>query len=557
MPPGILFLLILGFLLRIWGIGFGLPGLYHADEPNVINRALAYATGDFNPHYFKIPPLVSYVLFVVYGIYYLVARSMGVMGGVKEFENLFFSDPSSFYLIGRVIMGVLPATATIYALYRLGEKAFSKDLALVSSFLFATNFLHVRDSHYIYLDMPLLLILVSAFGSIFGVLEKRDRKSYVTFGVLMGTAVATKYNGVFIFVPFLAAHLLANQCKSASLFQPRLWVAILIAGAIFGILNPYSVLSFRTFSKDLAAMREFTGPQGLVHHLSYSLIGSLSLPILILSLAGLARVFAVRDPKRICMAFFVLAYYGVLCVRSQPYDRYVLPLIPFLCFFAADTLIQIRKRWAWSVKTLALVTLAVSLPMLARVYLSNRIFEREDVRDVARHWIEENIPEGSRIALDTPFFMPRLKPTLAQLAVKLHEAQSEKGGVRDAKIKKIGHLIEQAHGTSNRRYELYFLRMNPNDEFLFARPFIPYDLKSAKRLGIHYVIVARIKRGIPSVELIEALSKQGVLVARFSPYSNKSREESIDRFPLTGGPFLWGELAARERNGQIIEIYSV
>jgi len=557
MSPGILLLLILGFLLRIWGIGFGLPGLYHADEPNVVNRALAYATGDFNPHYFKIPPLVSYVLFIVYGIYYLVARSLGIVGGVKEFENFFFSDPSSFYLIGRVIMGVLPATATIYALYRMGERAFSKDLALLSSFLLATNFLHVRDSHYIYLDMPLLLILVSAFGSIFGVLEKRGRKSYVTFGILMGTAVATKYNGVFIIVPFLAAHLFANRFKPTSLLQPCLWGAILIAGVVFGVLNPYSWLRFGAFSKDLVAMRSFTGPQGSLHHLTYSLAGSFDLPLLFLALAGVVRSFTMQDSKRLCIALFVLAYYGVLCVRSQPYDRYVLPLIPFLCFFAADTLIQIRKRWAWSVKTLALVTLAVSLPMLARVYLSNRIFAREDVRDVARHWIEENIPEGSPIALDTPFFMPRLKPTLAQLATKLHEAQSEKGGVRDAKIKKIGHLIEQAWRTSSRRFELYFLRTNPEDEFLFARPYLPYELESVKQLGIHYVIVARIKEGSPPSEFYEALSRRGTLIARFSPYKNPSQQEAVDRLPLTGGPFLWRELWSRERNGQTIEIYHV
>ena len=58
-------ILALAFLVRIVGIQFGLPNLYHADEPIIVNHAMAYGTGDFNPHFFKIPPLVSYLLFVV------------------------------------------------------------------------------------------------------------------------------------------------------------------------------------------------------------------------------------------------------------------------------------------------------------------------------------------------------------------------------------------------------------------------------------------------------------------------------------------------------------
>ena len=67
----IFLILLLGFLLRSVAVHFGLPELYHADEPNVVNRALAYGTGDLNPHYFKIPPAVSYWVFFSYGFYFI------------------------------------------------------------------------------------------------------------------------------------------------------------------------------------------------------------------------------------------------------------------------------------------------------------------------------------------------------------------------------------------------------------------------------------------------------------------------------------------------------
>ena len=83
-------ILALGLALRLAGVSFGLPHLYHADEPIVVNHALAYGTGDFHPHFFKIPPLVSYLLFLFYGLSYLVGKGIGLFQNVGDFELLFF-----------------------------------------------------------------------------------------------------------------------------------------------------------------------------------------------------------------------------------------------------------------------------------------------------------------------------------------------------------------------------------------------------------------------------------------------------------------------------------
>ena len=90
---GLLLILAAAFLLRATGINFGLPYLYHQDEPIVVNHALAYGAGDFNPHFFKLPPLLSYLLFIVYGAAYL---TMAVFHGYSKNDLLihFFRDPS-------------------------------------------------------------------------------------------------------------------------------------------------------------------------------------------------------------------------------------------------------------------------------------------------------------------------------------------------------------------------------------------------------------------------------------------------------------------------------
>ena len=48
--------------LRLWGLGFGLPELFHPDEPAYVLQALAVGRGLPNGLTFADPPLFKYVL---------------------------------------------------------------------------------------------------------------------------------------------------------------------------------------------------------------------------------------------------------------------------------------------------------------------------------------------------------------------------------------------------------------------------------------------------------------------------------------------------------------
>lgn len=558
MKRPLFWILALGLLLRIWGISFGLPDLYHADEPNVVNRALAYGTGDLNPHYFKIPPLVSYLVFLTYGLYFLAARGAGWVQGVEDFQRLFFSDPTSFYLLARILFGALLGTLTVYALYRLVKKSFSRDSALLASFFLALNFLHVRDGHYVYLDMPLLLILVLSFFPILGILKEGKRGDYLKFGILAGLATAVKYNGVFIFVPFLVSHFLKTGLRPSSFLKPRLWLTGLLALGIFVLLNPFSVLDFRSFFRDVYNISEFEGFMGFTHHLTYSLPGALGFPLLTLSLLGLVKGCPEHKKERGVLASFILAYYLVLCLKSQPYDRYALPLVPFLIMLASDSLIWMRKTSRAPALLFKAMVLLVALPPLLKIYHSDVLFSKKDIRQVASEWVESHIPSNEKFALDVPFFMPRLSASLSQLEEKRNQVLSDPFP-DPAKLRKVNELLEQARKeTRKRRYQLYYLLKdeNPKSSFIFSKPSIPYSLKALRELGINFVAVAKIKADFEP-EFYSELRSEAQLLAVFNPYRDKTQQWAIDEQPLTGGPFLWRELVSRERNGQIIEVYQL
>ena len=550
----LIFILALGFLVRFLGVWFGLPDLFHADEPIIVNRALYYGAGDLNPHYFKIPPFISYLLFISYGIYYLIGRIFGIFGGIEDFARLFFTDPTSFYLIGRMFLGVGLGTVSIYALYRLGTKFFSKTHGFLTAFFFALSFLHVRDSHYIYLDMPLVLILILCFFPILNIAKKDLRRDYVLFGVLAGIAVGTKYNGFFILVPFFVVYFLKNGMIFRSFFKLNLYLAALFSAIAFVVVNPFSLLDYRSFFGHLFTMRDFEGYIGFFHHLRYSTINAFGLPMLLLAIMGIALAFIQKDKKKFPILFFTIFYYIVLCFFSQVHDRYVLPVLPFLTFFAADTLIQARKHFRFGIFFQCFLAILVILPSLSKVILCDRLLMAEDVRTSARRWIESNIPIDTRIAPDDSFFSPRLKPNLKQLEEKYLKAKSADDKAQLTRIKTMISLVN----IKQVRYELYFLSDAESPEFLFAKPTVPYDVKALKGQGIEYVILSKTKNGFHQ-DFYDLLAQQpgSSLVKRFSPYKDSERQWPISNFAMTGAPSVWSELIERNQNGHIIEIYKL
>ncbi len=71
-------ILLVALGLRVWAIDFGLPYLYHPDEPSKIEIAQHIVkTGDLNPHYFKKPTLLIYANALLYLPYYAVGKAKG------------------------------------------------------------------------------------------------------------------------------------------------------------------------------------------------------------------------------------------------------------------------------------------------------------------------------------------------------------------------------------------------------------------------------------------------------------------------------------------------
>ncbi len=150
---------LLALFVRLWGIHYGLPHTEAVpDESIIVNTAVKFGTGDFNPHFFLYPTLYMYMLFALFGGYYIVGLLTGKYPTISVFQAEFVNDPVNFYLIGRSFSAFL-GTATVIVTYVLARRCWGQKTANVAALYLSLAYLNVRESHFIKTDTLMVFII--------------------------------------------------------------------------------------------------------------------------------------------------------------------------------------------------------------------------------------------------------------------------------------------------------------------------------------------------------------------------------------------------------------
>jgi 4-amino-4-deoxy-L-arabinose transferase-like glycosyltransferase len=422
-------ILLLGLWLRLWGLDFGLPNIYcRPDETILVHRALAIASGGLNPHFFNYPSFQFYLLAIVYGIYFVVGYIGGQFSNVSEFEQLYFFDPSSFFLYGRLLTAFM-GTASIAVVYFIGRELQNPRTGLLAAFFVAFSFLHVRDSHFLTVDVPALFYGLLSILFALRFFRIRSWRGLVTGGIFLGLAVSTKYN-LGLFAPVVVWSLFASTPA-----EKRFKYVLLLSGVVvaaFLCASPYIVLDFATFWRDLSFERtHFAHGHGLdlgwgwLYHARFSLPLGLGWPLFILSIVGLVDwAWRGTHTGRALLVGF-LCYYGVSGSGKLVFMRYALPLIPLLCLAAAALLEQLGRRFlprgtVWAVAVIVVASTAYAS------WQHSGLLAQTDTRVLAAKWIEEHVETGASVAIcgvsDYDFI--RLRRTSRQMKDELRQQRA-------------------------------------------------------------------------------------------------------------------------------------
>ncbi len=551
-------ILLLGaFLLRACGINFG---MYHPDEHLIINHALAFGMGDLNPHMFYFPSFFLYLLFFVYALFYAIGNFAHLFHGKDEFLALFLRDPHIFYVLGRLVSVGL-GTATVWVIYLLGREYKNERVGRLAAVFLAVNFLHVRDSHFATMDIAFTFFIALSFFCLLKFLNKAERRWYLASVMLAGVAFAVKYNAFLLCVPIALAYLVTTfpvglRQKGASgaiiaLIKEALFSAVLMTAAFF-IFSPYAVLDWKSavgFIGDLYQINRGFNVSWLRH--IEMLFYSLDWPLFFLSLIGMCWVKGKKAAVP-TLSFFIL-YYVMITKAGQPFERYVLALIPFCVVWAADALDEI-DRWCFHLgkKTnFALIAGFIVILLLPKTLYSDILFLKKDTRDEAREWVERTVPSRTALVLGDSAECPKFTPSKKQVGEKLSRLKTS-NSPQPAKTRRLEKLFS-LEPYPEPSYNLYYLREHSGSEkYTLQGPFIAYDMGAVKVLGAGYVFICGSSVG--QNDFRDALRQASEEPIIFDPRRNKRHPmetEGWTYLPIDG--FFWNH----RQPGPLIIIYKV
>ncbi len=398
-PLAVAALVVAAFGLRLWGFRQGLPYVYNADEnAHFVAGAIGMFGHTYNPNYFINPPAFTYLLHVAFALGF---------GGRAGVSSSYAADPTNVFALARALSGVLGALA-VGLLAWAGARLFDRRIGLVAAALLAVAFLPVHYAHFALNDVPTLAPLCLALLGVGGVFTRGRLLDYAVAGVGLGLACATKYTGGIVLLPLVAAALVGPGQA------PRRRIGgLALAGGLalvaFVVANPFSVLDFSAFrdglsqqsaaSSDGGGKLGLTASSGIAYYLGTATWGLGWLPAL--AALGGAVVLAVRDWRRaLVLVPAIVVFVLFMGTQDRYFARWLLPVYPLVALLAAYGALA---ALAWLRRpALAAAVAGVLLCAQGLVFAVHNdvVLARADTRQVARDWMVEHVPAGSRVVIE-------------------------------------------------------------------------------------------------------------------------------------------------------------
>ena len=128
--------------------------------------------------------------------------------------------------------------------FQFGRHAYGWLAGFLAAATLAVAFLHVRDSHFAMLDIPLALAITAGLYVAYRTIFLSGRRPLLLNGVSLGIATSLKYNGAILFLAMAAAQWLRTRADHSPLIRAalRLGGIGVIGVATLAITSPFLVL---------------------------------------------------------------------------------------------------------------------------------------------------------------------------------------------------------------------------------------------------------------------------------------------------------------------------
>lgn len=403
--------------LRLLGIDFGLPYVFYPDETVIVNHAVAFGTGDLNPHYFIYPSLYMYVMSIIYGFTYVVGWLTGIFTSTADFARLFFNDVTLFYLPGRLI-SALCGVASVAMVYLLGRRAYNIRVGLISASFLAFSVYHVEYSHFLKTHVPAgLLVIIGLYMavSIYNDNCKDNLLRYIFCGAVAGLATSTIYHAGFVLISMVLACMLhRHDSLTDDDKMPKIIIMVIACFVFFILGTPFALLDWSSFIRDITAGASMSFKGGFWERGTFypftSLLATMGSPLGFVSLLGMGYALLRHRPVDLILVSQPLLLAGFLMLFAVKQPHHMLIAFPALsilgALFVADIIGFLIRPRILKVVTLVLVTVLILINPTIISFQSSYRLTLPDTRELSKNWIEANINPGSKIVMDSGKYYP-------------------------------------------------------------------------------------------------------------------------------------------------------
>ncbi|MBI4097327.1 MAG: glycosyltransferase family 39 protein, partial [Candidatus Levybacteria bacterium] len=430
-------ILLLALLLRLFGLNWDQGFHLHPDERaivlSVVNLQFPGSLAEFfsptsswNPHFFAYGSFPFYLLRIV--------------ANIAGYSNPLLAQYDGIQFVGRVLSALFD-TGTVFLLFLLARRLFSTAIGLLAASFYTISVLPIQLSHFYAVDTLLTFFVLAVLFCLIRFYEKPTIPKVLLIGVCFGAALATKISasvliisvGLALCVDFLLLFLKKPHKPHIwfphfPLFAKHLFIYVVVIGLItiitFAVLEPYAFIdrsSFwrQTYEQSNMTKSAFTFPYTLqyVGKINYwyevknmflwglgpilstiSFIGALYFTYL-----AIKKERKDRWAREVIIAVFFWTYFFIVGGFAIGFMRYLLPIYPLLCLFAAVLIYRIGQSLTKHLKNkLIRNTLYVILYTLLLVWPLSfmHIYSQPNTRVTASEFITQTISPGKILAIE-------------------------------------------------------------------------------------------------------------------------------------------------------------
>ncbi len=386
----LIFILLLGFILRFQGLDFGFPLRVHSDEEYITNTTYdAIIKKSFDTPVLNRP---NYISLYLNSITYQVTSQIIYDKPITET----FSEHHLTYLwLSRFIVALF-GTLSILIMYLIG-KEYSNYLGYLSAFVVAIFPTYIQQSHYATPDIPLLFFILFGIFLSIRYLKNPSNLILIVMVSIMAIGFAEKYFAFVLSVLIVTVVVIANYHNRVKLIFALSEIILVFAVAIL-VFSPnlYHHLDTLYSMFFIGYEKVHPGADGLdylgtlVFYIK-TYIGTVNIFFIFFFFIGF--YYSIKEHKWASFPLlFSLIYWALISTMATHWIRWSLPMYITPIILSCFGILVLYKKYKYSREIragLLIIILIALIPLILNGVRVSAEFTLQDTRNVALNQLND------------------------------------------------------------------------------------------------------------------------------------------------------------------------